>query len=92
MDKTPSRKIVEEITSNRPKQADFKLPETIKRTDFSRESQEVLEYFGLEAPELLNQFCIALEDALIDSVKAYEKLKLELAVHESLDKQTKPND
>ena len=86
MDKTPSRKRIEEITNNRPPQASFKLPETINRSDFSIESQEVLEHFGIEAPELLNNFCIALEDALIEAVKAYEKLKLEIAVHESLNK------
>lgn len=92
MDKTPSRKLVEEITSNRPQQANFKLPETIERSAFSQESQEVLEHFGIEAPELLNNFCLALEDALIASVKAYEKLKLEISVHESLNKRQQSND
>lgn len=45
------------------------IGDTIKVSDLSPETVEVLQHFGLEAPELLNKYCIALEDALIEQVK-----------------------
>ena len=43
----------------------------------SPESIEVLEHFGPEAPAILNNYAIALEDALIKVVEENEKLKKE---------------
>ena len=61
----------------RPEPNPIALPEDFGKSDFSKESIEVLEYFGLEAPTLLNDFAIALEDALIEVVKKYTALKKE---------------
>jgi len=68
-------KVITELVKDKPPLITFKVPETINKDQISKESQEVLEHFGLEAPELLNNYCMALEDALIDISKAYEKLK-----------------
>lgn len=48
-------------------------------TQVSNESLEVLQHFGAEAPKLLNDYSCALEDALIEQVKAATGLKKELA-------------
>ena len=61
----------------RPKPDPKELPEGFDKSYFSKESIEVLEYFGIEAPTLLNDFAIALEDALIEVVKKYAALKKE---------------
>lgn len=52
-----------------PDKSDEQLPTAIQLSDLSVESLEVLDHFGIEAPHLLNQFAIALEDALIEQVK-----------------------
>ena len=41
---------------NRPKKTEEKLPTAIQLSDLSIESLEVLEHFGIEAPNLLNNF------------------------------------
>ena len=38
-------------------------------------SLEVLEHFGAEAPALLNQYCCAVEDKLIDALKEIKRLQ-----------------
>jgi len=43
----------------------------------SPESIEVLEHFGPEAPAILNNYAIALEDALIKVIEENERLKKE---------------
>ena len=55
---------------HRPKKLDkpIKLPKTIKTDDLSDHSKDILTHFGLEAPSLLNTYCCALEDALIEQV------------------------
>ena len=53
----------------------YQLPETIETKDLSLDSRQVLERFGLEAPTLLNDYCIALEDALIELVKKQKELR-----------------
>ena len=58
----------------RPKAEWKKLPDKLKLSDFSEQSREVLEYFGLEAPHRLNEYCIALEDAVIEQVAKTEQL------------------
>jgi len=57
------------------------LPEVIVVSELSEESQDILEHFGLEAPALLNNFAISVEDAVIEQVgknlelrKKYEEL------------------
>ena len=36
----------------------------------SPESLEIIEHVGIDAPHLLNRYCIELEDALIEQVKS----------------------
>ena len=38
-------------------------------------SLEVLEHFGAEAPALLNQYCCAVEDKLIEAVREVKRLE-----------------
>ena len=45
------------------------LPKTIALTDLTAESLDILEHFGLDAPHLLNQYAITMEDALIEQVR-----------------------
>lgn len=50
------------------------LPSVIKREDLTPESIEILEHFGLNSPHLLNEYCITLEDALIEQVTRAQQL------------------
>ena len=45
------------------------LPKTIKVSELSDHTRDILEHFGLDAPSLLNTYSCALEDALIEQVK-----------------------
>ena len=38
------------------------------RDEMSLEGREIFDHFGPETPKLLNQYCCALEDALIEQV------------------------
>ena len=58
---------------NRPKQSRKKLPKDLTIDSFSEASLEILEHFGIEAPNLLNNYCTALEDALIEQVQSRTK-------------------
>ena len=53
---------------SKPKAQQTKVPSAIKRSDLTPESIEILEHFGLNYPYLLNEYCVALEDALIEQV------------------------
>lgn len=55
------------------------VPATVAE-HMSKESLEVLEAFGLDAPHLLNEYCCAVEDALIESVNKAAKLQDRLLV------------
>ncbi len=44
------------------------LPKTIEVSKLSKDSVSILEHFGLDAPNLLNNYSIALEDALIEQL------------------------
>ena len=68
----------------RPKQSSQSLPQNLSLSNFSKESQEVLEFFGLEAPHRLNEYCIALEDALIKQVGINTKLQEQVQSLKSL--------
>ena len=59
----------------KPKQITEKIPETIVVSELSTDCQEVLEHFGIEAPSLLNNYSMALEDALIETVNSLKALK-----------------
>ncbi len=48
------------------KQVNHDLPEVIVIKELSELSQDVFDRFGIEAPGLLNDYCCALEDALIE--------------------------
>ena len=74
MDK-PKSLSVEDAFKERPKKSETRVPDVIKLKDLSQETQEVLEYFGVEAPELLNNYAMALEDALIELTEKYKALK-----------------
>ena len=54
----------------KPKPNPIKLPKTIELSEFSEASQEILQHFGLDAPNLLNVYCCALEDALVEQVES----------------------
>jgi hypothetical protein len=61
------------------------LPEVIVVAELSSETQEMLEHFGLEAPALLNEYAISVEDAMIEQVghnaalrKKYDELLAKL--------------
>ncbi len=63
---------------NRPKKRETKdLPDVIKLDSLSSATVDILREFGLEAPTLLNDYAIALEDALIEQVKMSAYLKKE---------------
>jgi hypothetical protein len=59
----------------RPKINAKPLPETIVIADLDPGVQEVLRHFGINAPELLNNYCMALEDSLIDLIKKIRRLE-----------------
>ena len=50
------------------RRAEYEAKPEVTWDSFSPQSQEVLEYFGLEAPDKLNIFCCKLEDALLEVV------------------------
>lgn len=66
---------LEKQLSSRPTKTTAPLPKTIVVSELSDGTKDVLEYFGVEAPVLLNDFSCALEDALIESVARYKELK-----------------
>ncbi len=53
----------------RPKASTDRLPKDLSIDSFSEASVDVLAHFGVEAPFLLNNYCTALEDALIEQVR-----------------------
>ena len=53
----------------RPEAYGKELPDAIYLKDLSTESLEIMQHFGPETPALLNNYCCALEDALIEQVK-----------------------
>ena len=59
---------------NKPKAQKTKVPEIIKRADLIAGSIEILSYFGMNAPYLLNECCIELEDALIEQITRAQQL------------------
>ena len=54
---------------DKPKPYGKELPEAIYLKDLSTDCLEVMQHFGPEAASLLNNYCCALEDALIEQVK-----------------------
>ena len=54
------------------------LPETINCSELSEDSQDVIKYFGLECPALLNDYCNSVEDALIEQVDKVKRYTEEL--------------
>lgn len=53
----------------RPKRTNSRLPDDLSLSSFSRASIDILEHFGIDAPNLLNNYSTALEDALIEQVQ-----------------------
>ena len=52
----------------------------------SDDSIEVMQHFGLEAPDLLNKYSNALEDALIEQVRQVKALRAQLAEYQAADR------
>ena len=46
----------------------FEMPEALKEV-MPDESLEIIKHFGINAPHLLNDYCINLEDALIEQAR-----------------------
>ena len=63
---------------DKPLPSESELPETITVAELSPETRDVLQHFGVEAPEKLNQYCITLEDALIEQIRRASQLHDEL--------------
>lgn len=61
-----------------PEKFEGEILKDIPLSSLSTETLEVLQYFGPEAPHLLNRYCIALEDALLSTVDKNKKLQAEL--------------
>lgn len=59
---------------HKPKAQRIEVPAVIKRKDLTPESIEILSYFGLNSPHLLNEYCICLEDALIEQIARAQQL------------------
>jgi len=59
------------MTIERPKRLKqkIKLPKTIDVNDLTDATKDIIEHFGLDAPNLLNVYSCALEDALIEQVR-----------------------
>jgi len=57
------------MDTDRPKQSRKKLPKDLTIDSFSEASLEILEHFGIDTPNLLNNYCTALEDALVEQVQ-----------------------
>lgn len=65
-------------TPKQPPKFEGNLPDAIKLSELSTDTLEVLDHFGPEAPHLLNQYCIKLEDALIEVVNKHKEQSKEL--------------
>ena len=55
----------------------FQLPDEISWENFTPESIEVLQFFGMDAPTKLNEYACAVEDAFLEMVNATAQLKKE---------------
>ena len=60
--------------ASKPKAQKTEVPSVIKREDLTPETIEILSHFGLNCPHLLNEYCICLEDALIEQVTRAQQL------------------
>lgn len=54
------------------------IPDVIKKEDLSAETLDVILHFGMDAPSLLNKYCCALEDALIEQIHNYTDARKDL--------------
>ena len=64
-----------EVFKKRPVPTTALPPQVIRFTDLSEDSQEIVKHFGIECPTLLNDYCCALEDVLIDSLTVIKDLQ-----------------
>lgn len=74
------------MTINKPKpnKKKTKLGATINVSDLSEATVDVIAHFGINAPGLLNEYSIALEDALIEQVNHVVKLRHQVAELQSI--------
>ena len=57
----------------RPEKSEAELPTAILLSDLSIESLEAFDHFGIEAAAKLNNYAMAIEDALIEQVEKQKK-------------------
>ena len=65
------RKTFEELIEQQYVRKQIQSDQTpeIFRKLMSQESFEVMEHFGMDTPRLLNNYCCAIEDALVEQMK-----------------------
>ena len=73
--KNPPDDLDDILKIKRPKIDAKPLPETIVIADLDPGVQEVLQHFGVNAPQLLNDYCMALEDSLIELIRKIKRLE-----------------
>ena len=70
-----------EAKNNRP-EGGYEVPAQVAEW-LTDDSLEVVQHFGLQAPDLLNKYSNALEDALISQVRRVKELQAELDAYRS---------
>ena len=77
-----SKQVIRSSTTLKPAKATSALPEEIREgiyfRSLSESSADVIEHFGIEAPDLLNKYSCAVEDALIEQVQRANNLSDEV--------------
>ena len=62
--------------------------ENLNWSSFSEESQEILKYFGIEAPQNLNKYATSIEDAWFEQMAANIELRKQDKTKDTSTKQT----
>ena len=79
----PKKQKIDSLLQSVRERADSRREErsdkpTISWDSFTPQSQEVLEYFGLEAPHTLNEYCCRVEDALVETIDHLKEARKEI--------------
>ena len=70
--------------ANRP-EGGYEIPAQVAEW-LTDDSIEVVQHFGLQAPDLLNKYSNALEDALIEQVRRVKELQAELDAYRAAER------
>jgi polyhydroxyalkanoate synthesis regulator phasin len=93
MTKQNTQKFYDDLLEElRPAASLKSTPASIAFTDLSEDSQSVVAHFGIEAPAHLNNYCCALEDALIPLAEKVDELKEEIKTLKARLKEFELND